>query len=225
LRLQGQLSRPLYVKVAAVIEAMGGRWNKKQQAHLFDGDAAEAVEEVIASGCCLSMKVLFQEFETPPVIADVLVQEAEISPFHSVLEPSACRGNLVAAIRLKSQRLFCCEIQEKHHDHLRSMGADVIGADFLALRDVHFDRIVANPPFTGGQDVKHVMHMWNLLGPGGRLVSVMSPGWTFRETRPFTDFRRFAADHKGEWAALPSSAFRKSGTDVDTGFITLRKEV
>ena len=36
-----QLDRQLYVRTNKVIEAAGGKWNRKTRAHVFDGDAAE----------------------------------------------------------------------------------------------------------------------------------------------------------------------------------------
>jgi len=35
--------------------------------------------------------------------------------------------------------------------------------DFLDYNDENFDKIVANPPFSKSQDVKHILHMYELL--------------------------------------------------------------
>lgn len=39
LLLQGQLDRKMYERTNKILEAAGGKWNKKAKAHLFDGDA------------------------------------------------------------------------------------------------------------------------------------------------------------------------------------------
>jgi 16S rRNA G1207 methylase RsmC len=35
--------------------------------------------------------------------------------------------------------------------------------DFLDYNDETFDKIIANPPFSKSQDVKHILHMYELL--------------------------------------------------------------
>ena len=51
---------------------------------------------------------------------------------------------------------------------------DTRQADFLECNgDLGtFDRIVMNPPFTNGDDIKHIMHALKMLKPGGRLVAI-----------------------------------------------------
>ena len=46
LHLRGQLDRKTYTAVAKVIEAAGGMWVRGRGAHVFDGDAAEAIEPI-----------------------------------------------------------------------------------------------------------------------------------------------------------------------------------
>lgn len=50
LRLVGQLDRKLYERVNKVLEAAGGKWNRKAKAHLYEGGAAEAMEQIILTG-------------------------------------------------------------------------------------------------------------------------------------------------------------------------------
>ncbi len=52
-----------------------------------------------------------------------------------------------------------------------------------------FDRVVMNPPFERQQDIDHVSRAAGMLKPGGRLVSVMSAGVTFRENNKTRWFR------------------------------------
>jgi 16S rRNA G1207 methylase RsmC len=52
-----------------------------------------------------------------------------------------------------------------------------------------FDRIIANPPFRNLQDIAHLREMYRHLTPGGRLVCITSPSWTFRDTAAAREFR------------------------------------
>ena len=50
LRLTGQLSRTDYVAANKVIEALGGKWNRKAAAHLFTVDPAAKLAEFLGGG-------------------------------------------------------------------------------------------------------------------------------------------------------------------------------
>lgn len=223
LTLTGQLDRKLYVKVAKALELMGGKWSKKERCHLFEGPAEDVVADAISTGAIVDFRKEFQFFETPPEIADQLVEWARILPYHSVLEPSAGRGRLIYAIRSCGAEPVACELWEPNREHLAAVGVELIGSDFLQLSGRSFDRIVANPPFAGQQDIAHVSHMWELLNRGGRLVSVMSPAWTYRNTKAARQFRELFDAANGEWQLLPEDAFKASGTGVQTGIVVLDK--
>lgn len=220
--LPGPLDRATYVRVAKAIELMGGKWDKKARAHVFEDPAEEVVADAVATGSIVDFRKEFQFFETPPQIARRLVSMADIRPGLSVLEPSAGKGRIVAAIRTEGVEPVACELLATNREHLAELGVDVLCPDFLGLTGV-FDRIVANPPFSRGQDVMHVAHMWDLLRVGGRLVSIMSLGWTFRSDRRSTGFREFVNRHGGKWELLPADSFKASGTGVDAGILVLDK--
>lgn len=215
----GQLDRKLYVKVADALGLMGGAWNKREKAHLFEDDAEQVVADAIATGTVLDFRKEFQFFETPSMVARELAQLADLAPGQEVLEPSAGRGRLVEAIRLWGVEPVACELREDNRAALGALGVTLIGDDFLQLRGRLFDRIVANPPFSRQQDILHVSHMFSLLRPGGRLVSVMSPAWTYREDRRSRDFRALVEKAGGEWTPLPEGSFKASDTTVDTGIL------
>ena len=46
----GQLDRKLYVEVNAALEALGGAWNRKAKAHIFDQDPSDALDQVLVDG-------------------------------------------------------------------------------------------------------------------------------------------------------------------------------
>ncbi|MDX3232941.1 methyltransferase [Streptomyces sp. ME19-01-6] len=220
LRLTGQLDRKLYVATNKVLELAGGKWNRKAKAHLFDADAADAIEQVILTGEVVSTKQQFGYFPTPAPVVEQLIDLADLSPGMDVLEPSAGRGAIALPIADLGVFVECIELQEGNARHI--IDADALGilgvtiGDFLACdSNPEFDRIVMNPPFAKQADIRHVQHALNFLKPGGLLVAVMSAGVTFRSGRA-EEFRKLVADRGGSIEPLPESAFKESGTDVRT---------
>jgi hypothetical protein len=219
LRIVEQLDRKLYLRVAKVIELVGGKWSRKAKAHVFDEDAGPRIEDALVTGSVVDLKKTYQFFQTPADLADRLVGLSGLSRGAIGLEPSAGRGRIARAIHDAGADVVMCEIQEDLHACLSEFGV-VIGSDFLELapaKFLHVDAVVANPPFARGQDVAHVRQMARWLTDGGRIVSVMSPGWTFRESRPYADFRRWAEGMSAEWIELPEGTFAESGTNVRAG--------
>jgi predicted RNA methylase len=228
-----QLERAMYLKVNKAIDALGGKWSKKEKAHVFEENIGDAIEDAIASGSVENRKQAFGFFETPAALAKWLVATANIGSARNVLEPSAGRGAIVRAIipELKSlARIDCWEIDPRHHAKIEDSGrATVVGHDFLQARinlsygGKGWDRIIANPPFARQQDIDHVLHMHRMLAPGGFLVSVMCGNVMFRDNKKTVEFREFVGSNKGEIEALPDRSFHESGTDVSTCVATVPK--
>jgi len=223
LKLSGKLDRQVYQRVAKAIELLGGKWNLKAGCHVFEDDAEAVVADAISTGLVVDAKKYFQFFETPPDVAAVLVEHADLGTAHRILEPSAGKGAIIRAIRavLPKADVAAYELWDKNVAELRKLGLPVIAGDFLLQCDVTFDRIVMNPPFTRGQDVDHVVHAWNLLNAGGRIASVMAESWRFHGARKYVTFRDFVERQGGEWHPLPEGAFAPSGTNVRAGILVL----
>jgi phospholipid N-methyltransferase len=155
-------------------------------------------------------------FPTPPDIARQLVGLADISDGMSVLEPSAGTGNLADAVMQHSKPGSLClvELNSQLCALLASKGYSVVQGDFLEQNgDIgQFDRVVMNPPFDHGLDIKHVRHALTKLKPGGRLVSVMANGPRQREA-----FEPVATT----WVDLPPDSFKQQGTSVNTAIVVL----
>lgn len=84
-----QLEREVYMDVAKSLNLIGGKWKGgKIAGFVFPSDPTELLEQ-IANGQKRNLKKEFQFFGTPEKLADDLVIEAQIEPFHSILEPSA----------------------------------------------------------------------------------------------------------------------------------------
>jgi len=174
-------------------------------------------------------------FPTPAALARQLVRAAgvaELAPGARVLDPSAGEGSIAHAIRHANHKvhLTAVEIDPARAKKLESLdagGADAVYVlDFLTYQPLApFDAIIANPPFGQGQDVAHVRRMFELLSPGGRLVSVMSAGVTFRQGRADTEFRTWVESAGGVVDPLPDDSFKESGTSVRTVVVVMDKPI
>ncbi|WP_169814577.1 hypothetical protein [Nocardia pseudovaccinii] len=73
--LPEQLSEADYRKVNRVIESMGGKWNRRAQAHVFPGDPTETIASAVARGTTpnTDRKVLEAYFATPEPLARHIV--------------------------------------------------------------------------------------------------------------------------------------------------------
>jgi len=68
-----QLDRKTYLNVNKVLECLGGKWNRKLKAHVFESfSISEAIDDVLLTGKVIDKKKEFQFFETPPNIVSQL---------------------------------------------------------------------------------------------------------------------------------------------------------
>jgi predicted RNA methylase len=216
LSLPGTLDRALYVRVAKVIEAAGGKWNRKAAAHIFPESAEDLVADMLTTRTVLDAKRELGFFATPPAVVDRVMALALVSRNHECLEPSAGEGVLARSMLAWGGNVDCFEV-----DHGRCLKLwdtrpgfrSVIEADFLQVtpRPI-YDRVVMNPPFMRGTDVRHVSHALRFLKPRGVLVSVMSAGFEYRQDRGTATLREFAS----YWENLPEDSFAEVGTSVRT---------
>jgi hypothetical protein len=217
-----QLDRKLYTETNKVLEAMGGKWNRKQGGHVFESDPSELLCLVKETGEIIDLKKSYQAFYTPPDLAAHLVELADIGPGIDVLEPSAGIGNIADELIKTGCDLSVIEIRPDSQLILQQKGYNLIGGDFLKYTGQQFYRIVMNPPFTRQQDIDHVTHAWNLLKPSGRLVAIMSASVLFRNDRKTEEFRKIL-DNYGWHEENEAEAFKASGTMVNTITVVLDK--
>ena len=208
------LERPMYIRVNKVLEALGGKWNRKAGGHIFQADPQDILDQVVLTGKYTDAKKEYQAFFTPPEIAAYMVQKAKIGPGAKVLEPSAGNGAIAKEVlRLTGIDPDCVELNPEFVKALRGAGFDVWEGDFLSFQD-HYDIIIANPPFSGQQDIKHVNHMIDLARE--RVVTIMSSGIKWREDRRAREFRKRLRGHKHTITDIEAGAFKSSGTMVST---------
>lgn len=230
LTLAGELDRKLYTDTAKVIEMLGGKWNRSAKCHIFPEDVEGVICDVLTTGEVVDMKKEFQFFETPQALVEKIVDLANVQPGYMALEPSAGKGAIVLELLKRGAFVFAHELDIKNVNHLNAQFGDhpnmhpVVQADFLTVVDSPaYDVVVMNPPFSKMQDIDHVTHAFKFLKPGGRLVAIMSPSWTFRETKKAEVFRDLYQEF-GVWTEdVDAGAFKQSGTMVKTCIVVLGK--
>ena len=235
--ITGQLDRKLYLAVNKVLERIGGKWNKKAKAHVFDGDPTDRLNNVIECGE-LDPEVKTGYFPTPAKIVDKMIELADLGAYQRILEPSAGQGHIANKIvkylmkkHVPTINVLICENLSENVNILKEDGWGVDGGDFFEFantcreKGMEFDRIVMNPPFAPRQsDIDHVTTAFNLLTPNGILVAIMSAGVTFRENRKTIEFReKILEPYCTHLEHLPSGAFKESGTMVNTVMLRLVK--
>ena len=224
LKIAEQLDRNMYQRTNKVLEAAGGKWNRKAQAHLFDDDAFTRIDQIILTGQVEVPKDEFNFFPTPPAVVRRLMEIANVRPGMKVLEPEAGRGDIAFACVEAGGIVDCYELMQANFDFLVSSGRfnSVRHMDFLAAPpEPIYDRIVANPPFLKQADIHHIQHALRFLKPDGLLTSVMSAGVSFRDNKLTQDFRDLIRARGGDIEALPEGAFKASGTMVNTIIATI----
>lgn len=226
-KLATQLNRDEYRQIDQALMALGGRWNRKLQGHIFADDPSEKIDRLIETGSYAkpAKENRFGYFPTPKPLAETVVKLAELQADMRVLEPNAGTAELcdVIATIVPKHNIAAIELQPKHVKVLVKKGYQVQEADFLTYRpDMWFDAVVMNPPFERQQDIDHVLHAWTLLKPGGRLVSIMSAAVKFRSNVKTRSFRSFLNEF-GEMFDNEEHAFKDSGTLVSTVTVAMTK--
>lgn len=217
--LTGQLDRKLYDRTNKVLEAAGGKWNRKARAHVFAADASDRMDQIILSGAVEVPKDEFNFFPSPPAVVVRLMELADIEPGMVMLEPSAGRGAIALPAAAAGATVDCCEVMRENHAHLLAQPGlrAVTRQDFLTVPpEPFYDRVVMNPPFMKQADIKHVTHAHKFLKPDGLLVAVMSASVRFRSDARTKVFQALVADRGGHIEPLPENSFKASGTGVNT---------
>lgn len=233
LKLIDQLDRSLYAKVNKVLEAAGGKWNRKAGTHLFDGEAADIMDRIILTGEIASLKTKAQQFDafySPPKVADRVIELAKIRPGMLTLEPNGGQGALAVRALDAGAVVMACELMPENvailskaiATHPNCGTSMIMQRDFLSVQpEPLYDRVVMNPPFSKQADIHHVNHALKFLKPDGLLVSVMSAGVSFRVNKLTSEFRDLIRERGGDIEALPEGSFKESGTGVNTVIVTI----
>lgn len=219
------IPRPIYNRLKLAIEGIGGKWITKHQAFKFKNNP-QSLFRRIAAGETINLERAFkkrtQYFPTPKLVMDMMADISYVGLDYRVLEPSAGEGSMCDYLTQMYSNynwsLDVCELEPTHRQILLDKGYNVVGEDFMNMEfpEKGYQLIWGNPPFFKESDIQHVMRMYELLAPGGRLVSVMSAGSIRSESKLGMMFDEFFLQDFHNLIEVPAGAFKSSGTAVNT---------
>ncbi len=127
-------------------------------------------------------------YPTPSNIINKMLIGIDFEKINSILEPSAGKGDLVAAVKdkLKYSRSWsryhtdrynwdidCIEIDQNLRYILQGKEYRIVHDDFLTYNTYKkYDLIIANPPFSDGE--KHLLKMLKMQENGGKIVCLLN---------------------------------------------------
>lgn len=222
-----QFNKKSYAEAKKWIEEAGGSWQSgKIQGFTFPFNP-ERVFSILKEGKRCNLQKEYQFFETPAEVADWLVMLAGgINEADTVLEPSAGRGALIKAIHraCPSVTVECYELMPENREFLYSLdNVIILDEDFTKDSVGSYTKIIANPPFSGNQDIEHVRIMYKLLEKGGTLAAITSSHWKIASEKKCVDFRNWLEEVHGEVFEIGAGEFKESGTSISTMAVVIRK--
>lgn len=188
--------------------------NPKQEAERVTPEDVQAMRESLKAG--IQTVSAPQLFPTPPDVAAYMAELLDPQPGERIGELSAGTGNLIKATLAACPdcSMVAVEIAPALVSGLKTSFPQIAvhQADFLQCNgDLgKFDKIILNPPFEKGVDIKHIRHAQTFLNPGGKLVSLCANGP--RQQEAF----KGEADH---WEQLPEGSFKVQGTGVNVALV------
>lgn len=162
-------------------------------------------------------------FPTPDELCLTLIELAQPSPGHRILEPSAGTGHLARWIRHSCPGTWIevCEIVPEFQHSLIAQGFPIVAGDFISLATQPiYDRVISNPPFD--RQMSHIRKMWRHLKPGGRLVCLASSRYRWETTNRqgfhapiYDEFRVWLEQVGAVDIELPPGSFSNSERPTD----------
>ena len=224
---QVQFNKKSYAEAKKWIEEAGGSWmGGKVQGFTFPFNA-ERVFSILHKGKRCNLQQDFQFFATPPEVADWLVMLAGgVHEDEKILEPSAGTGAIIDAIHRSCPDVIvdCYELMPENKEILsKKDNICILGDDFTKCDVAQYDKIIANPPFSKNQDIRHVRRMYECLNPGGVLAAITGPHWEFGSESECKDFRQWLEDNGGKKFEIEEGTFKESGTGTKTIAIVINK--
>lgn len=222
-----QFNKKSYAEAKKWIEEAGGIWQGgKVQGFTFPFNP-ERVFSILKEGKRCNLQQDYQFFETPSDVADWLVMLAGgVHENDIVLEPSAGRGALIKAIHRSCPSVIveCYELMPENREFLHTLdNVILLDEDFTKDSVGHYTKILANPPFSGNQDIDHVKLMYERLEQGGTLAAITSQHWKLSSEKKCDLFRKWLEEVHGEIFEIAAGEFKESGTTVSTMAVVIKK--
>jgi len=116
-------------------------------------------------------------FPTPTAVIDKMLGLVGLQDGLVILEPSAGLGDIIHQVKLRIDcTIDAYEVNSSLCNILKLKGYHATQRDFLTVEPTaEYDLVLMNPPFEKKGGVKHVLHAYKFLKPGGALVAVVPP--------------------------------------------------
>jgi type I restriction-modification system DNA methylase subunit len=179
-----------------------------------------------------------QQFSTPPELAFVMLKLLKPMENAVALEPSAGTGCLASWLKIGGCKVEVNEIsnRRRHLLEIQNFNPHKLNAEFiddLLDEEIKPNFILMNPPFSsnGGRTKKnsnfgfrHIESSLRRLNPGGRLVCLLGKETCVNTTKGRTFWSRIKTEYKiRALLSVPSKAFYKHGTTIETVIIVIDK--
>lgn len=224
---QVQFDKKSYATVKAWIEESFGTWNSQKQGFTWKFDASRVVS-ILTQGKRCNLRQDFQFFATPDAVADLVASKfSSIDKSMTILEPSAGTGALINAVRrlCPEATVDCYELMPENVQILKNIpGARILGEDFIKECHDKYQRIIANPPFSGNQDIQHVYKMFESLTINGEMSVITSQHWKIASDSKCKNFRKWLEEHNAQIQDIAAGEFKESGTGIQTSLIYIVKK-
>ncbi|HYD01847.1 MAG TPA: class I SAM-dependent methyltransferase [Phycisphaerales bacterium] len=159
-------------------------------------------------------------FPTPPDIIAKMIAAAALERDMKALEPSAGKGDILAALEAKGCNAVGFEINWTLAEVCQRKGLRCERADFIDVEPLPIlDRVVMNPPFEKLQDAKHVRRAFDWLKPGGRIVALVAAGTPDHSRASW--FRTWLSEVGAVIEPLPAGAFAGAFRSTNVGVAML----
>jgi 16S rRNA G1207 methylase RsmC len=242
------LERSLYAEVDKALTRLagGGRWDRRERAHLYNRDPRPDLARLRGGGAIPRPASAFDDkrlayYPTPQAVAEKMVAELDLPRHARVLEPSAGDGALVRAVRAAHPEAYV-EAVEVDLDRMRILGrmqGEFMQAWCARFQDYvtnarergmlyPFHAVVMNPPFTEVGDpnawATHFLLAWDLLAADGQMVAILPASYLYSTRRVAAQVRELVESSDGAVDALPEGTFKGDGTGVHTVMVSARKD-
>jgi hypothetical protein len=187
--------------------------------------------------------------ETPDFVCRKLLGKLPITDRVRILEPSIGEGKIIRYLfdhfHLKGVTVIGSELNKERLQTAKINLAEFIEGesltrnrddnkvvlfqeDFLKGKEtinatVHYDIVVACPPFKNNVDLEHIKLMYELLRHKGMMSTLTSPYWLTNNEPHQVEFRKWLEGKDYQLEMLPDNTFIEKDKTVPTAILTIYK--
>lgn len=232
-----------YNRLKPLIGLVGGFWREKYGGFSFNGTKQDVERKMEYCSRLDSFTIpdevlqrsKYKFYPTPSEIAENLVDLANISELDVCLEPSAGQGSILDCIVKKTSHYVAVELDPLNIDCLVNRGYKVYHMPFEDYYNFYkyyrnykveqeITRVVMNPPFAETLCLRHVMLAYDLLAPGGILVTILPENALYYKNNKVTDtFNCLLKGIQSECKPMATRVFANMGVNVHTVVLVMHK--